>query len=71
MFGFGIGKGDAKRFFGTLKAIKGYVGIIDHPQGLLMVFETENDAKIARNIMEYNGCEVGRNIFEVTIKESE
>lgn len=48
--------------------LKGLVGVHPHyPDGTLILFDTENNAKIARNMMNAKGIQTGRNICEVEI----
>ena len=70
-YGFGISEVDAVKHSDAIKTAKGLIGVHLHPQGLLVIFRTENDAKICRNIMEYDGCRVGRKIIEVYVKKDE
>lgn len=57
----------AVKFISTLK---GLVGVHPHyPDGTLILFRTENDAKIARNEMQSKGILTGRNICEAEIDD--
>lgn len=56
----------------SLKALKyistldGFVGIHPHyPDGTLILFDNENNAKIGKNLMESKGIQTGYNICEV------
>lgn len=50
--------------------LNGLVGVHPHyPDGTLWLFDTENNAKIAKNKMESRGILTGRNICEVFIDE--
>lgn len=71
VYGFGISEVDAMKNAEALKAAKGLIGVHIHPQGLLVIFWTENDAKICRNIMEFAGCRVGKRVVEVFIPKEE
>lgn len=51
-----------------IKKLKGFVGFYPHyPDGTLCFFKTENDAKRAKNMMEYEGIQTGYNICELEI----
>lgn len=60
-----------REFFRTLREeCEGYLGIHPmEPHGTLLLFESLNDAKIARNILTAKGIQCGRNICEVCISE--
>ena len=62
-----------KRTKQALKLIKEQEGLIGmhpmYPRGTLLLFESENDAKGARNVLRYNGVECGDNICKVQIDE--
>ena len=46
----------------------GFIGLCPcYPHGTLCLFDTENNAKGARNIMRYEGIECGDNICKVYI----
>ena len=46
----------------------GLVGVIPYyPKGTVVCFDTENNAKGARNILRLNGMNVGTNICEVIV----
>ena len=50
--------------------LNGFVGIHpQYPRGTLILFDTENNAKIARNLMNLKGITTGRNICEVEIDD--
>lgn len=70
VYGFGISTIDAHRYSGQLSASKGFIGTIEHPQGLLLVFDNLNEAKILRNILEFDGCQVGKYVTEVEIGDA-
>lgn len=56
---------DAVKFISTLE---GLVGVHPHyPDGTLILFETENQAKIARNKMQEKGIVCGHNICKAFI----
>ena len=53
-----------------IKGLKGFVGVYPHyPHGTFMFFDTENNAKIARNMMDAKGIQTGKNICEFEIGE--
>ena len=48
-----------------IKTLDGFVGVHPFPpRGTLILFRTESDAKIARNLMEAKGIVCGKNICE-------
>lgn len=50
--------------------LDGLVGVHPcYPRGQLLLFKTENDAKIGRNKMNEKGIQTGANICEVYIDE--
>ena len=69
---FGIGVIDADRFFDALTKAKGFLAVSDHqPDSLAAIFETENDAKIARNLLEFSGAIVSKNVIECHVNSDE
>ena len=53
-----------------IKTLKGLVGVQpNYPHGTLIFFDTENNAKIARNLMNAKGIQTGTNICEFDIGE--
>lgn len=53
-----------------IKGLKGLVGAHPkYPHGTLIFFDTENNAKTARNMMDAKGIQTGRNICELDIGE--
>lgn len=51
-----------------ISTLKGFIGFFPHyPHGTLCFFETENDAKRGRNLMNTKGIPTGRNICEFEI----
>ena len=57
-----------KEFFRWVESLDGFVGIRpEYPRGTLLLFETENDAKGARNLIRAKGENVGNNICECFI----
>lgn len=57
----------------ALKYIQGQDGFLGFhpmpPNGTLCIFDTENNAKIARNMMDLMGIQTGYNITEVFVDE--
>lgn len=57
----------------ALKLIKeqeGFVGIYpNYPQGNLLLFDSENNAKGARNILRFRGVQCGTNICKVLVEK--
>lgn len=50
--------------------LDGLLGVHPHyPDGTLILFDTENNAKTARNMMNAKGILTGRNICEVEIDD--
>lgn len=48
-----------------ISKLDGLVGIHPHyPQGMLLLFASENDAKVARNKLNAEGVQTGNNICE-------
>lgn len=73
-FCFGISLVDATKFFEPLTKARGFLGVSEYPRDkhtLACVFETENDAKIARNLLEFDGAVVSRNVIECHVNEEE
>ena len=55
-----------------IKKLDGFVGVHPcPPRGTLVLFESENAAKRARNNMDMKGIRTGRNICEVEIPEKQ
>ena len=56
----------ARKTIELIKSQEGLIGVNPcYPRGTLILFETENDAKGARNIFRLNGIKCGDNICEV------
>ena len=69
---FGIGTMDARRYGDALIKARGFIAVSDHqPGSLAAIFETENDAKIARNLLEFSGAIVSRNVIECHVNADE
>ncbi len=60
---------DAVKFIKTLDGLLGVKPC--YPSGTLLLFDTENNAKTARNRMDAVGIQTGRNICECEIEETE
>ena len=62
----------ARKALNLVKEQEGLVGIYqEYPNGTLLLFDTENNAKGARNMLKYHGIECGVNICKVQIDERE
>lgn len=60
-----------KKFIEWVCKLDGYIGLHPHyPNGTLLIFRTENDAKRARNMIENYGVHTGTNICEVFFNEN-
>lgn len=69
---FGIGLVDATKYHEALTKARGFLAVSDHqPGSYAAIFETENDAKIARNILEFYGARVSRSVMECHVNEDE
>ena len=77
MKGYTVAVGNFNPFIrASRKAVK-YISTLDgmigihpqYPRGMLIIFKTENDAKIGKNKMEAKGIQTGRNICEVEIDD--
>lgn len=54
-----------------IKTLGGLIGVHPvYPRGTLLLFYTENQAKIARNLLDLKGVQTGRNICECEIDDS-
>lgn len=54
------------RFVKWVCELNGFIGIHPHhPNGTLLIFETKNHAKRAKNLIEDYGVHTGKNICEV------
>ncbi len=63
-------KKKAKAALLLAKEQKGFVGANPQPpRGTLLLYRTENDAKIARNVLQAHGVVCGNNICKVYIDE--
>lgn len=60
----------AKEALDYVNSLEGFIGVYTlAPKGSLCLFRTENDAKIAKNLMDAKGIRTGINICEVFIDE--
>lgn len=74
VYGFCIAGLDFMKYKDSITTAKGFIGVHvpeKRPQDALAIFATENDAKVCRNIMEYDGCRVGRDVVEVFVPKDE
>ncbi len=74
VYGFGVAGFDFMKYKDSITAAKGFIGVHvpgKRPQDVLVIFADENDAKVCRNIMEYDGCRVGRGVVEVFVPKDE
>lgn len=59
-----------KRAVELIKEQEGLVAVHPcYPRGTLLLFDTENNAKGARNILRYNGVQCGDNICKVFVEK--
>lgn len=70
-WGFITADSDAVNHAEMIKAMRGLVGVNISFNGMGLIFETENDAKVARNILEYEKCSVSKEVREVFLPEKE
>lgn len=57
---------DQKKIIEVIKKMDGFVGLHPvYPYGTLLLFETENNAKVGRNILRSMNVQTGINIAEV------
>ena len=57
---------DQKVVLKELKNMEGFIGVHQvYPRGTLLLFKTENNAKVGRNILKDMGVQVGNNIAEI------
>lgn len=57
---------EIKAFMDYVGKLEGFIGVHPHyPNGTLLIFKSENHAKLARNLIENYGVKTGRNICEV------
>lgn len=62
-------KRGAKEAIKLIRAQEGFLGFyLNKPYGTLCLFDSENHAKGARNILRYHKAQVGDNICKVWIK---
>lgn len=71
---FGIGTVDAARYTDAIIKTKGFIALsanFQPPNSFAAIFETENDAKVARNILEFSGATVSQNVIECHVNAEE
>ena len=69
---FGIGAVDATKYSVPLTAARGFLAVSDYSDGsYAAIFDTENNAKIARNILDFSGAKVSKNVIECYVNEDE
>lgn len=57
---------DQKKIVEEIKKMDGFIGFHPaYPYGTLLLFKTENNAKVGRNILRDMGVQTGINIAEV------
>ena len=53
-----------------IKEQEGFIGACPcYPHGTLLLFDTENNAKGARNVLRFNGVQCGTNICKAYVDE--
>lgn len=63
-------KREAKAVFEYIKELEGFLGVTPiYPNGTLLIFKTENDAKRAKNRLDAKGVITGSHICEVFVKK--
>lgn len=63
---------NTKKAIEYISRLDGFVGFhFCYPNGTLCLFESENDAKIARNLMKSKGIQTGKNICEVFVPKKD
>lgn len=69
---FGIGAVDATKYSVPLTVARGFLAVSDYSDGsYAAIFDTENNAKIARNILDFSGAKVSKNVIECHVNEEE
>ena len=68
-YGFSISRMDYQKYSDELRHARGFVGMEENKKGLVCVFDTENNAKICRNIMDFCDTQVGKTVFNVKISK--
>ena len=63
-YAFGISDADAKLFKYALTYSRGYIGVYQHPQGAMVVCDSQINAEYLRSVMEHAGCNVGKEVHE-------
>ena len=54
-----------------IQTLEGFIGVHPTQYGTLWIFDSKNNAKGAKNLMEYKGIKTGNNIVEIEFDESE
>lgn len=62
---------DQKKIVEEIKKMDGFVGLHFSSYGTLLLFETENNAKVGRNILRSMNVQTGINITEVEYNPKE
>lgn len=58
----------AREAIKLIKEQEGFVAVYpQYPHGTLLLFDTENNAKGARNVLRFRGVDVGKNICKVFV----
>lgn len=68
-YAFGISKPDAESFKHALTYSRGFVGIHIHPQGAMVVCDSQINAEYLRSVMQNAGCQVGKEVHEFPCTE--
>lgn len=59
------------RFIKWVSKMDGFMGIQpSYPNGTFLVFKTENDAKVARNLIRDKGIAVGKELANFVVNEN-
>lgn len=67
---FNVFKRKSRQAMKFISKLDGIVGVHPcYPYGQLILFKTENDAKVGRNRMNEKGIQTGHNICEVYVDE--
>lgn len=62
-YAFGISASDAKLFKESIPHGYGFIGIHQHPQGYVVICDSEINAQRLRNIMQAASCSVGKEVY--------
>lgn len=61
---------NSKKAIKFIQGLEGFVGFYPYyPHGTLCIFRTENQAKVAKNMMENKGIKTGNNICEIFVEK--